>query len=306
MHSLFQKLLASGPVLTDGAWGTELQCRGLGLGEFPDTWNVTHPEQVGEVARAYVAAGSQVILTNTFGANRLRLAEQNAPFDVQQINRRGVEISRMAASERALVFASIGPSGKLLVTGDIDPGELQSAFAEQAQALAEAGADALLVESLSDLEEASVAVRAAKETGLPVVASMVFNSGKDKTRTIMGQTPEQAARALGGAGADALGANCGQGISGFIPVCRQLRAASPLPIWIKPNAGLPRLSDGRAHYDTSPAEFAAFVPALLEAGANFIGGCCGTRPDFIAAMKDVLAKTRRAEGRLASPTYSHL
>lgn len=276
-------------ILTDGAWGTQLQARGLGLGEFPDIWNLTHPEQVSEVARAYVEAGSQVILTNTFGANRIRLAEQGLGERMEEINRRGAEISRQAAGGRARVFASIGPTGKLLMSGDITPDEIQAAFLEQARALAEGGADGLVIETMSDLEEATLAVKAARETGLPVAACMVFDSGKEKDRTMMGNTPEQAAKALAAAGANVVGANCGQGIAGFVSICRRLHATTDRPIWIKANAGLPVMVEGRAQYRTTPQEFAAYLPELISAGASFLGGCCGTSPEFIAAIKATLA-----------------
>ena len=283
-NPLLQRLLASGPVLTDGAWGTQLQVRGLALGEFPDAWNLTCPDRVLEVARAYVEAGSQIILTNTFGANRLRLAENGLADRVGEVNREGVKISRAATAGRVLVFASMGPTGKLLMDGSMAPEEMKSAFEEQARALAEAGADALVVETMSDLAEAELAVSAARVTGLPVVACMVFDSGKDKDRTMMGATPEQTATKLSAAGADVIGANCGQGIAGFFPICRRLRAATDRPIWLKANAGLPTLVDGRATYNAKPEEFAEYAAELLKLGANFIGGCCGTRPDFIRAI----------------------
>jgi methionine synthase I (cobalamin-dependent) len=233
------------------------------------------------VARAYVEAGSQVILTNTFRANRLTLAGHGLAEKAAEINRAGAAISRRAAQGRAHVFASIGPSGKLLMTGETTEEELRAAFAEQAQALADGGAEAILIETMSDLAEARLALSAARETGLPVVVSMVFDSGRNKDRTMMGATPEQVARELDEAGADALGANCGSGIAAYIPICRRLRAATGRPIWIKPNAGLPELIEGRTLYRTTPEEFASHVPALIEAGANFIGGCCGTGPEFI-------------------------
>jgi methionine synthase I (cobalamin-dependent) len=284
MHPLIQELIARGPVVADGAWGTELQARGLASGDFPDTWNLTHPERVEEVARAYVAAGSQVILTNTFGANRPRLGAHALAERVAEINRAGVEISRRAAGSRAKVFASIGPSGKLLMTGETTEAELAAAFAEQAAALAKAGADALVVETMADLAEAKIAVAAARATGLPVVACVVFDSGKNKDRTMMGTTPEQAAEALTAAGADVIGANCGQGITGFAAIGQRLRAATDRPLWLKPNAGLPQMVDGRAQYTTTLGEFVAHVPALIESGASFVGGCCGTNPSFIHAI----------------------
>jgi 5-methyltetrahydrofolate--homocysteine methyltransferase len=284
MHALIQKLVAGGPVVTDGAWGTELQARGLPLGEFPDAWNLSHPERVAEVASAYVEAGSQIILTNTFGANPVRLAGSGSADKVGEINRAGVEISRRSASGRALVFASIGPSGKLLANEDVTAEELRAAFQEQARALASAGADALVIETMSDLEEAKLAVAAARTTGLPVVACLVFDSGANKDRTMMGTTPEQVAEALTAAGADVIGANCGQGIAGFATICQRLGAATARPIWIKANAGLPQLVNGRAVYSTTPEDFASHVPQLIKSGASFIGGCCGTNPEFIRAI----------------------
>jgi len=286
LHPLIQKLASPGAVLTDGAWGTQLQARGLAPGETPDLWNLTHPARVAEVARAYVAAGSQIILTNTFGGNRLRLAEAGAAGRVKEINEAGARISREAAAGRALVFASIGPSGKLLMNGDATEAELRAAFQEQAEALVRGGAEGLVVETMADLEEARIAIGAAKSTGLAVVASVVFDAGRDKDRTMMGATPEQAAAALVAAGADVIGANCGQGIAGFVPICARFKAASAgRPIWIKANAGRPEMRDGKAVYGMTAGEFAAYVPALLQAGANFLGGCCGTSPDFIRAMR---------------------
>jgi 5-methyltetrahydrofolate--homocysteine methyltransferase len=288
MHPLVQHLIDAGTIVTDGAWGTELQARGLALGEFPDVWNLVHPERVAEVAEAYVEAGSRIILTNTFGANRVRLAGHNLAERVVEINRQGVEISRRAAQGRALVFASIGPTGKLLITGETTETELQGAFEEQATALAEAGANALVVETMADLTEAMIAVAASRKTGLPVVACMVFDSGKERDRTAMGTTVEQAAQALISVGADVIGANCGQGITGFVNICKRLRAAAQRPIWIKANAGLPELVNGRPVYRTTPETFAQSIPDLIQAGANFVGGCCGTNPFFIHAVEQKL------------------
>jgi methionine synthase I (cobalamin-dependent) len=290
MPEWLTQLLAAGPVVTDGAWGTELQARGLPAGEIPDAWNLTHPERVAEVARAYVAAGSRVILTNTFGANRLRLAGHGLADRAAEIARRGVELSKQAAGSRARVFASLGPSGRMLLTGETTAAELTDAFTEQARALAEGGAEALVIETMSDLEEAKLALAAAKTTGLPVVVCMVFDSGRDKDRTLMGATPEQVARELTAAGADVIGANCGVGIERYVPVCRRLKAATDRPIWIKPNAGLPVVENGRVVYRTTPEEFARHVPELVAAGAHFIGGCCGTTPDFIRAVCAGLGK----------------
>jgi methionine synthase I (cobalamin-dependent) len=257
---------------------------GLDPGELGDAWNLSHPDRVEAVPRAYVEAGSRVILTNTFRSNRITLARYGLAEKLEEINRTGVEISRRAAAGRARVFASLGSTGKLLLTGETTPEELSAVFSEQVQILASAGADAIVIETMGDLAETVLAVQAARATGLPVVACMVFDTGKNKDRTLMGATPEQVAAELAAAGADVIGANCGQGIAGYIPICRRLRAATDRPLWIKPNAGLPEVVDGRTVYRTTPEEFAEHIPMLLEAGANFIGGCCGTTPDFIRAI----------------------
>lgn len=292
MHALLYELVQSGPVLTDGAWGTELQRRGLATGDFPDAWNLSHGDEVTAVARAYVEAGSRVILTNTFGANRLRLVGHGLADRTAEINRRGVELSRAAAQGKAVVFASMGPTGKMLLSGDTTTDELRAVFEEQARALAAGGADAIVIETMSDLEEARAALAAAKTTRLPVVVCMVFDSGKSKDRTMMGATPEQVCQELNTAGADVIGANCGVGIEAYVPVCRRLHAATDRPIWIKPNAGLPAVENGQVVYHTTPAEFAAHAPALIEAGATFIGGCCGTNPEFIRALRAALPPPR--------------
>lgn len=277
-------LVQQGPVLTDGAWGTEFQRRGLAPGQCADGWNLSHPDVVEEVARAYVDAGSRVVLTNSFRANRIAMEKGPDRHNVVAINRAAVEISRRAAHGRALVFASIGPSGKLLAAGGIDEREMHAAFAEQAGALAEAGADALVLETMTDLAEARIALEAALATGLPVIVSMVFDSGRNRDRTMMGTTPQQAATELTRLGAHGVGANCGIGIESAAAICRALASATTLPIWIKPNAGLPRLHDNAVVYDTSAEAFAAYLPELASAGASFVGGCCGTTPDFIAAL----------------------
>jgi len=285
MNSIIEQLIAAGPVVTDGAWGTQLQARGLPVGACPDGWNLTHADRVAEVAAAYVAAGSRVILTNTFGANRIRLAEFGLADMTVKINQCGAEISKTAAGQQALVFASIGPSGKMLVAGDVTEAELRAAFTEQAQALKAGGADALVIETMTELEEAQIALTAAQTTGLLVVVSMTFDTGG---RTMMGVSPDQAARRFTTAGADVIGSNCGNGIAAFIPICQELRAATNLPIWIKANAGQPQYEDGKIVYRITPDEFASHAPALRDAGANFIGGCCGTTPAHLQAVANIL------------------
>lgn len=294
MKSLIQELISTGPVLTDGAWGTQLQACGLQAGDCPDVWNLSHPESVEKVARAYVEAGSQIILTNTFGASRISLSRHRLAEKAPEINRAGVEISRRAAGGRARVFASMGPCGKLLVAEEVSEKEVSMAFEEQARALADASADAIVIETMSDPAEAKIALAAAGATGLPVIACMTFDSGREHDRTMMGTTPEEAAGVLSGAGADVVGANCGQGAEGYVAICKRLRAATDLPLWMKPNAGLPVVSDGSVHYEVTPQSFAGHAQALVEAGASFIGGCCGTTPDFVRELAARLELTRKS------------
>lgn len=292
----FGDCLRGTATLADGAWGTEFQKLGAALGACLDEWNLTKPELVRRVAENYVQAGSRVILTNTFRANCISLAPYGLQGQVEAINRAAVKISRQAAGDSAMVFASIGPSGKMLLTKEVNADQLRDAFSQQARALASEGPDALLIETIIDLAEARIAAEAALETGLPVTVSLVFDSGKNRDRTIMGTTPEQAATALTSDGVHAIGANCGLGIRDFIPVCGRLAAATPLPIWIKPNAGLPEMVGSVALYKTTAVEFAASAQELVEAGATFLGGCCGTTPEFIRvlAQQPVLSKAASA------------
>jgi len=272
--------------LADGAWGTEFQRLGAAPDTCPDEWNLSKPELVRQVAESYIIAGSRVLLTNTFRSNPISLAQYGVQGRVEAMNRAAVKLSRQAAGETALVFAAIGPSGKLLLTKEVTANQLKDAFSRQAQALAAEHPDAILLETMTDLAEARIAAEAALETGLPVIVSFVFDSGKHHDRTIMGVTPEQAATSLTSDGVHAIGANCGRGIRDFIPICQRLAAASPLPVWIKPNAGLPEMVGGVACYKTSPSEFAASAQELFDAGATFLGGCCGTSPEFIRTLAE--------------------
>ena len=270
--------------LTDGGWGTELQKLGAPLGACLDEWNLLKPELVRQVAESFIQAGSKVILTNTFRANLISLASHGLDGKCAAINRAGVKISREAAGSAALVFASMGPSGKMLVTKGVTPEQLHGAFSAQARALAEEGPDALLIETMIDVTEAKIAATAALETGLPVVVSFVYDSGKNRDRTIMGTSPEEVATALASEGVHGIGANCGVGAREYIAVCKRLASVCHLPIWIKPNAGLPEIADGAAKYKTTPEEFAEAAREIANAGATFVGGCCGASPDFIRVL----------------------
>ncbi|APW59198.1 homocysteine S-methyltransferase family protein [Paludisphaera borealis] len=278
MNRLQHLFPAGRVVVADGGWGSELLRRGLVLGESADLWNQSHLDVVEAVARSYVEAGADVVLTNTFQANPIALGRLGKATEA--VNRRGAEISRRAAASAAdrvvRVFGSIGPIGAGRLATD--------AFALQAGALAEGGVDALLFETFSDLDEARLAVAAARPTGLPIIVSFHFDDRTGEPLTLAGATPEEVANAMCDAGADAVGANCGAGPERFPDLCRRLKAASGLPVWIKPNAGLPTTEQGRAVYPLGPEAFAAFLPALTAAGADFVGGCCGAGPDFVRAL----------------------
>jgi methionine synthase I (cobalamin-dependent) len=280
---------SAGTFLLDGGWGTQLQLRGLEMGEHPDLWNLSNPDKVRDVAAAYINAGSDIILTNTFGSNRFLLARHGAESKVAELNRAGVRLSKeIAQKQNRRVFASIGPTGIMLMSGTATPDELYAAFLEQAEAVAAEQPDGIVIETMTDPAEAVLAVKAAKTTNLPVAVCMVFDTGKNKDRTMMGTTPEQAVEQLTAAGADIIGANCGQGIDGFVPICKRMRAVTVLPLWMKANAGLPEIVDGKTVYHQTPEKFAESAKELLSAGVNFIGGCCGTSPEYIQSLRTII------------------
>jgi 5-methyltetrahydrofolate--homocysteine methyltransferase len=271
--------------VSDGAWGTELQGKGLPGGTAPELWNVENPEAVEAVAMSYVEAGSDVILTNTFGGNRFALSPHGAGDRVRELVEAGAAISRKAAGPNVRVFGSIGPTGKIVMMGETPEEELASAFREAASALARGGADAIVLETFNELAELRIALQGVKGVcDLPVIASMTFASGPERTATMMGNTPADLAAAAEADGADAVGANCGSGPDNYVKVTELLRSATDLPIWVKPNAGIPTIVEGKTVFPMGPQEFAAYAPKLIAAGANFVGGCCGTNPDFIRAI----------------------
>lgn len=277
----------------DGAWGTELHKRGLAPGACPDLWNVDRPEAVEAVARSYVEAGSEIILTNTFGSNRFVLAGWGAEDRVAELAEAGTAISRAAAEGTDVkVFASIGPTGKIVMMEEVAEEKLAAAFAEAAEAVSWAGADAVVLESFGELAELKIALRAVRHAcDLPAVASMTFDAGPDKTSTMMGNKPSQLVAAAEAGGASAVGANCGVGPEQSVRVAAMLRAAGELPIWIKPNAGLPQADKrGRTTFPMGPDAYAAHVGELIAAGANFIGGCCGTTPQHVRAIRAAVAE----------------
>ncbi|MFN7988567.1 MAG: homocysteine S-methyltransferase family protein [Thermoanaerobaculia bacterium] len=288
----FLDRIRRGPVvLGDGAWGTMLMARGLPTGEAPERICLERPELLAGIASLYLEAGAEVVTTNTFGANPARLSLHGLEERLEEICRAAVVAVRSAAGERAWVSGSIGPTGKLLAPlGDLDPASAREGFERQAAALAAAGADLLCVETMTDLAEAELAVRAAREAApsLPVVATMSFEATKRGFFTVMGASPAKAAVRLAAAGADVVGANCGDGAA-MVGIARELRASGPLPVAVRPNAGLPTVANGALTWPETPEAMAARVPELLAAGVALLGGCCGTTPEHVRALRAALA-----------------
>lgn len=280
------------PLCTDGAWGTEMQKLGAKPGQMCDLWNVEAPDKVLSVAQSYVEAGAHIILTNTFNSNRIVLAKHGIADRATELTRAGAEISKRAAQGKAYVFGSIGPCGKMVLMGEITADEVEASAAEQARAMEEGGADAIVIETQTDLMEAEAALRGCLTAcSLPVGVSFTFDSGKDHAFTMMGVNPEKAYAMAKRAGAHFVGANCGAGIETFVKIAAlYTQCGQELPIWIKGNAGKPEVgTDGTLFYSAPPEMYASVVEPLLAAGARFMGGCCGSSPEHIRAMAHKLA-----------------
>lgn len=274
-------------LISDGAWGTFLQQKGLKPGECPELWNIERPDDVKEIAQSYFAAGADMVETNSFGGSRFKLAHYGLAERVAEINEAGARLSREAAGDR-WVIASMGPTGEILIMEDITEEEMLAAFIEQAVALEKGGADAICIETMSALDEAALAVRAVKEnTSCEAIVTFTFERNVNGDyRTMMGASPEQVADGMITAGADIIGTNCGNGIERMIDIVKVLRAAAPeTPILVHANAGLPRNVNGVDTFPERPDDMASQVGELIKAGANIVGGCCGTTPAHIRAMK---------------------
>ncbi len=265
-----------------------MQKNGLTSGECPEMWNLEKREKVVSIGKSYIDAGSEILETNSFGGTRFKLAYYGFEDKVEELNREAAALSRRAAGEEHWVMGSVGPTGKMVVMGDVTEEDFYNAFRDQAKALETGGADALMIETMSALDEACAAIRAGREnTGCEIIGSFSFErTPKGDFRTMMGVTPADAARAAVDAGADIIGANCGKGYDGMDTVVRDLRDACPdVPVLIQTNAGIPETVDGEDVFPATPEEMAGQVKLWVEAGAGIIGGCCGTTPDHIAAIR---------------------
>jgi 5-methyltetrahydrofolate--homocysteine methyltransferase len=280
-----EKLMLGKPLVLDGATGTNLQTRGLPTGTPSDLWVMDNPEAVEGLHHDFVVAGSDLILTNTFGSSRIHLGHAGLADRFEQTNRRAVELARKAAAPAGvLVGGSMGPLGEMIEPlGSLSEAAAQAEYAAQARLLAEAGVDVLVVETQFDLTEARAALRGIRAvTDLPVVVSFSYDRG---VRTMMGVKPLQMAQTFNELGVVALGINCGKSLEDNLKVLTELRTATGLPVWFKPNAGLPQADqEGKISYSVTPEAMGEQVASWLAAGANLVGGCCGTSPNHLRAI----------------------
>ena len=295
MQPLLERLNKGEVVICDGAMGTMLFQRGLKPGDCPEILNLTNPGILREIAREYFEAGASIITSNTFGASPLKLADYGLEDKTEEINKAGAEIVRDVAGDNAYVGGDCGPTGKLLVPfGDTDPAEIYEGFERQINSLVNAKVDLILIETMTDLQEAMLAVKAAKNisSDIPVAVTLTFDETPRGFFTIMGNSIEDAVKGLSGAGADIIGSNCGNGLMNMIKIAKEFKKYSSIPILIQSNAGIPESKEGKLWFPESSEFFREKIPQLLEAGVSVIGGCCGTTPEYIRAIKQKIFPDR--------------
>lgn len=288
MKDLLDLLKENKVLLSDGAWGTMLFEKGLQAGDCPELWNLTHREKVLEVAKSYVDAGADIIETNSFGGSGMKLRLYELEDKAEIINIEAALISREAAGKEVLVFGSVGPTGKLLMMGEVTEEQMYATFLQQCKALEKGGVNAIVIETMIALDEALLAIKAAKEsTQLSVICTFTFDKTVDNTyRTMMGVSPGEMAKIIVNAGADVIGTNCGNGFDGMIEISKEIRTEFPdIPLLVQANAGIPQLIEGKNVFPEGPQEMASKIPLLLDLGVNIIGGCCGTTPAYISEFK---------------------
>jgi 5-methyltetrahydrofolate--homocysteine methyltransferase len=303
MTKLLQDAIRERPLLCDGAMGTQLMIAGLEQGNCGEAWNLTHPERVLAIQQRYAEAGSECILTNTFGGSRIMLTRHSEGDHVAVINKAGVEITRQAFGNRdGYVIGDIGPFGGLLEPyGDFSEARVRSAFEEQAAALVEGGADAIIIETQTSLEELLIGIQAAQQAGAPcIIGSMAYDVTLDGStfRTMMGIEPERAAAFMEEHGAHIVALNCGtrMDMQRALTAVERYKSATSLPVMVQPNAGQPRLVDMKVVYDETPDQMVRGLMPLLEAGANIVGACCGSTPEHIRAFRKVMDEFLESKG----------
>ncbi|MEA3460910.1 MAG: homocysteine S-methyltransferase family protein [Bacteroidota bacterium] len=291
MGKVLEKINEGKVLVSDGAWGTFLHQKGLKADECPESWNLERPLDVLEIASSYVEAGADIILTNSFGASPLKLEGYGREEKTFELNRSAAEISKKAAGNRALVMGSMGPTGKMVMMGEVAPQEVYKGFMEQAKGLADGGADGIVIETMTDPEEARLAIEAVKKvTDIDVACTFTFSKNQDGIyRTMMGTDVGAYLEMALLAGADIIGANCGNGTAGMIEIVREIRTLDlEIPVLVHANAGLPVYQDGKTVFPELPDEMASQIEELVNAGANIVGGCCGTTPEHIRQIVEVV------------------
>jgi len=292
MGKVLDKIAGGKVLVSDGAWGTFLHLKGLKADECPESWNLQRPEDVLEIASSYVEAGADIVLTNSFGASPLKLEGYGLEAQTAELNRSAAELSKKAAGDRALVMGSMGPTGKMVMMGEVSPQEVFNGFMEQAKGLADGGVDGIVIETMTDPEEAKLAIEAVKKaSSLDVGCTFTFSRNQDGVyRTMMGTDVEAYLEMALSAGADIIGANCGNGTAGMIEIVKVIRALDPdIPVLVHANAGLPIYQDGKTVFPESANEMASQMEELVKAGANIVGGCCGTTPEHIRQIVQILS-----------------
>lgn len=293
MKKISEQLMSGKVLISDGAWGTFLQAEGLKQGECPELWNVENRDSVLKIAKSYIDVGSDMIETNTFGGNKIKLNHYGLDSRTYELNKAGAEISREAAGDRKIVVGSIGPSGKMLIMGDVTKEELYDSFAAQVKGLADGGVNALCIETFFDIEEAEIALRAAREnSNLEVILTFSFDKGPDGNyNTMMGISPKDVIEHFGEK-VDLIGTNCSNGFEDMIGIVKEMREINQnIPILVHANAGMPISLDGEVKYPDTPEIMAELTPKLIDAGANLIGGCCGTTPEHIHMINEAMKIT---------------
>jgi len=284
MGKILERIKEGKILVSDGAWGTFLHRKGLTTDECPESWNLKRPDDIYDVAKCYVDAGADIILTNSFGGSPFKLAPYGFSDRIYEINKAAGEISRRAAGDEVLVLGSIGPTGKMVFMGEVPEEELLEGFRTQARGLADGGVDGLLMETMADTAESSLAIQAAKEVAdLDVLCTFTFEKTQNgEFRTMMGTGVGEAIESALKSGADVIGANCGNGTEGMIGIVHEIRQSYPdVPVLIQANAGLPEYRDGKTVFPESPGEMSSQITDLINSGANIVGGCCGTTPEHI-------------------------
>ena len=295
MTSIVERIQAGEVLVADGAMGTMLFANGLTGGRCPEEYNLSHPDILEAIARQYMEAGADIVQTNSFGGSPLKLAQYGLDHKTETINGRAVEAVKKAVGDKAFVSASCGPCGKLLKPyGDTEPELMRDGFLRQMKALIKAGADLVCVETMTDIQEAKLAIEAAREVSLdiPIMATMTFDPTPRGFSTVMGVTIEAAARELEAAGATIIGSNCGNGIEKMIEIAVEFKQHTSLPVIIQSNAGVPELKDGKPFYPETPEFMGQKAEALIAAGVAIIGGCCGTTPVHIRAIRAAVDRAK--------------